>query len=261
MREILKSRKSLVCAAATVLLTLPAVPAAAAPPGGPDAEAISALRKMTDHVSRLPRFSVRAEGAIEVVLVSGQKLQFDVDSALTVERPNKLRATRKGEISDLVLCYDGSNVTFFDPAQRAYAVEAAPKNIERMLDVAREELDLVAPAADLIYADAFNRMTEGMTAGFVVSRSAMVHGQSSTHLAFRKPGVDVQIWIANAGPPLPLKYALTTTDVAGNPEYTLVFSDWNMSPQIGENTFRFTPPAGAKRIGFVRAGAAPASSK
>jgi hypothetical protein len=251
----------LACVVAAAVLCLSAPSLGAEPPSGPDPGAIATLRKMTDHVAGLQRFSVQGHGALEVVLTSGQKIQFDHDVALVLERPNRLRATRKGEVADQIFYYDGKTLTLYSTEQQVYAVEAAPATLEGMLDFSRDRLDIVAPAGDLVYANAFDRLTQDMTAGFVVSRAAWLYGRSCTHLAFSKPGIDIQIWIDNGAQPLPVKYVLTTTDLISAPQYVLTLSDWNTSPQIDANTFRFAPPAGAKRIEFVPADVVPAPAK
>lgn len=225
-----------------------------------DADALALLRRTTDYVGSLKRFSVEGQAVLEVVLSSGQKLQFDHGVKLVVERPNKLRAARRGEIADQVFYYDGESLKLHDEAGKVYAATDAPKTLEDMLDFARDELDIVAPAADLIYADAYEELTADMTSGFVVSENALLAGERSTHLAFRKPGVDIQIWIRNGDQPLPLKYVLTTTDLIANPQFILTLSGWDTNPRITAETFRFDPPPTAKRIDFVRSTASPSGA-
>ena len=248
------TRRVTVATALAILLALavPAAAAAAAPE--PDADALAELRRMTDYMQGLGRFSVQGEGVLEVVLLSGQKIQTDLDVAMTVERPNKLRASRRGEMGDQVFYYDGKTLTLASHEHGVYAVAAAPATLEGMLDFARDQLDIVAPAADLIYRDAFRQLTDGMTAGFVVSRHALLQGQPCTQLAFRKPGVDIQVWVARGERPLPLKYVLTTTDVAASPQYSLTLSAWNTSPAVAPVLFEFLPPPGAKRVDFLASG-------
>jgi hypothetical protein len=258
MRKIGRRAASAIVA---ILIGFPALAAGAEPAAGPDPEATAILRAMTDHLSSLPRFSVNGHGILEVVLTSGQKLQFDNDVTLTLERPNKLVATRRGEVTEQGLWFDGENLSLFSPDKGFYAAATGPKTIDAALDFARDEMDLVAPAGDLLYTDAFASLIADTTAGFVVSKRAWIGGQSCSHLAFRKPGVDFQIWIANGAQPWPLKYVLTTTDMPASPQYTVTLSDWNMAPRIDPGTFTFTPPAGAKRIDFVRPGSAPAPAQ
>lgn len=219
----------------------------------PEAAALAKLRATTDYLASLERFSVDGQAALEVVLTSGQKLQFDNSVALTVERPNKLRAVRKGEVADQVFYYDGNQLTLFNPDSNVYAVESVPGTLDGALDFARDELDIVAPAADLIYADAYADLAADMESGFVVSEKALIGGVACTHLAFRKPGIDIQIWVRNGSEPLPLKYVLTTTDMLANPQFVVTLSGWDTKPRVEADHFRFTPPAGAKKIEFLRA--------
>jgi hypothetical protein len=219
---------------------------------GPEAAALATLRATTNYLASLERFSVDGQAALEVVLTSGQKLQFDSSVALTVERPNKLRATRKGEVADQMFYYDGSQLTLFNADSNVYAVESVPGTLDGALDFARDELDIVAPAADLIYADAYAELVADVESGFVVSERALLDGVSCTHLAFRKPGMDIQIWVRNGSEPLPLKYVLTTTDMLANPQFVVTLSGWDTKPRIEANHFRFKPPPGAKKIEFLR---------
>jgi hypothetical protein len=252
-----KTRGRAVAGVLAALIGLPALALGSESASGPDPEATAILRAMTDHLAGLKRFSVNGHGILEVVLTSGQKLQFDNDVTLIVERPSKLVATRRGEVTEQSLWFDGESLSLFSPAEGFYAAAQGPTTIDAALDFARDELDLIAPAGDLIYSDAYTSLVADMTAGFVVSKKAWIDGQSCSHLAFRKPGVDIQIWIANGERPLPLKYVLSTTDVPANPQFMLTLSDWNTSPRIDKKTFHFTPPAGARRIDFVRSGSGP----
>lgn len=254
MRETTRMKKGTARIVAAVLLGFSAPLLAAEPPKGIDPEAVAVLKKATSYLSGLKTLSVKGHGTLEVVLTTGQKLQFDHDVTLAVQRPDKLRAVRKGEVADQVFVYDGKTLSLYSPEQKFYATKEAPPTLEGMLDFARDKLDIVAPAADLLYAKAFDLLMEDMTAGFVVSRNSWFDGRSCTHVAFRKPGVDVQLWVDNGEKPLVTKYALTTTDMAASPQYVLVLSGWETNPAIDANLFRFVPPKDASRIDFVAAG-------
>ena len=251
MRETKRMRREIAGAVAAVLLGLTAPLAAAEPSKGLDPEAVAVLKKATTYLAGLQTLSVKGHGMLEVVLTTGQKLQFDHDNTLALQRPDKLRAVRKGEVADQVFVYDGKTLSLYSPEQKFYATKEAPPTLEGMLDFARDTLDIVAPAADFLYGKAFDLLMEDMTAGFVVSRSAWFDGRSCTHVAFRKPGVDVQLWVDNGEKPLVRKYVLTTTDMAASPQYILVLSGWETNPKIDGNVFQFVPPKGATRIDFL----------
>jgi hypothetical protein len=60
-----------------------------------------------------------------------------------------------------------------------------------MFEFARTKLDIVAPASDLLYKNAYEILMNGVTDGFVVGK-AVIEGVRCDHLAFRAPHVDLQ---------------------------------------------------------------------
>jgi hypothetical protein len=58
-----------------------------------------------------------------------------------------------------------------------------------MLDFARTRLDIVAPAGDMVYRNAYDILTDGVTGGVVVGK-AVIEGVPCDHLAFRAPQLD-----------------------------------------------------------------------
>jgi hypothetical protein len=221
-----------------------------AQPAGMQPEAEKLLRRMSDYLASLQKFTVSTENTIEAVLTSGQKLQFHGPAAASVWRPNRLRADRKGDILNQEFFYDGKNMTLFNPKENLYATAAAPPTIDAMLDFAREKLDVIAPGAEFLYSNAAERMLKETTSGFVVGPSA-VAGVKSIHLAFRGTEVDWQIWIEDGAKPLPRKFILTSKKVTGEPQFTVLIRNWDVAPKLTDQMFTFTPPKGAKKIEFL----------
>src|SRR6266403_2655710 len=239
---------SIVALAMVVLAGWP--PTGHAQPTGIDPQAEKLLRRMSDYLASRQQFTAKAESTLEVVLTSGQKIQFDSPATLEVSRPNKLRAHRKGDIANQEFFYDGKTLTLYSPRENLYATTAAPPTLDAMLDFAREKLDVIAPGAEILYGNAAERMLKVTTSGFVVGKSA-VEGVKCTHLAFRGAEVDWQIWIEDGDKPLPRKFVLTSKQVAGAPEFTVLMSSWDLTPKLTEREFTFVPPKGAKKIEFL----------
>ncbi len=63
-----------------------------------------------------------------------------------------------------------------------------------MLDFARTKFDIVAPAGDLIFKNAYDILMDGRDRR-LRGRQGVVEGVRCDHLAFRAPHVDWQIWI------------------------------------------------------------------
>lgn len=242
-------------AAALALLLAAALPQPAlAQPEGISPHAQKLLKASTDFLACQRQFSLDTESSIEVVLASGQKIQFDHTASVAVERPNKLRAERTGDLVDQVFYYDGESLTLHNPVGNYYAKIAAPDTLEEMLDFAREKLDIVAPASDLLYRSAYDILMQDVTSGFVVGKG-VVDGARCDHLAFRAPHVDWQIWIEEGDRPLARKLVITTRDKLNAPQFTVVTKNWNLEPKFSAETFSFTPPKCPQEVEFVPKGA------
>jgi len=208
------------------------------------------LRKMSDYMGGLQQFSVQTENTLEVVLKSGEKIQFDNPADLSIRRPNKLRAQRKGDIVNQEFYYDGNTLTLYNPDQKCYATVNAPPTIDETIDFARTALDVFAPGGDLIYKNSYDILTEDVITGSYVGTS-VVWGIKCHHLAFRGNTVDWQIWIEDGNRPLPKKFIVTTKWMTGAPQFSVTIKGWNLSPNLTEDMFAFRVPKGAQKIDFI----------
>ena len=215
--------------AALVVLAVVSPASALAQVNDIEPEAGRLLKRMTDYVGSLPQFGLDTAQSIEVVLVSGQKIQFNSAARMVVQRPNKLFAERVGDVVSQSFFFDGKSLTLFNPDDGYFATVPAPGTIDAMLDFARDSLDVIAPAGDLITTDAYARLMAGTTAGFVVGKST-IDGVRCDHLAFRGYGVDWQIWIEDGARALPRKYVISTVDVVGAPQFEVMMRNWTTSP-------------------------------
>lgn len=234
----------------TVALAVSATPVLAQGPAI-EPEATRLLKRMTDYLGGLEGFSLDTDNMLEDVLVSGQKIQYDFTSEVVIHRPNKMRVERTGDLLNQVFFYDGKTLAIYNPDDSLYARAAAPDNIDDLLVFARDTLDIVPPTGDMVFTNAYELLSAAVTEGVVVGKS-IVGGVTCDHLAFRSPLVDWQIWIADGDEPLPYKYVLTTMDDPAYPQYLVLMSNWNVTPDLDEEIFIFTAPPGATEIEFLR---------
>jgi hypothetical protein len=215
-----------------------------------DQTAVDRLRTSLNYLAGMEVFALEAHASLEVVLLSGQKIQFDSSNRLTVQRPNRLHAERMGDLVKQEFFYDGRRLTLHQIDAGLYATVPAPDTIEGMLDFARDYLDIVAPAGDLLYADAFDILMDGVHTGFSVGQSE-VAGVACEHLAFSAPGTDFQIWIQQGDRPLPRKLVITSRDVVNAPQFSVVLDAWDQTPDLSDELFDFDPPEDAVGIDFM----------
>jgi len=214
-----------------------------------DPAAVQTLKRMTDFMDGLKKFSVTAQIVVEEMHVSGHRVDYDMSATTTVKRPNKMRAVRTGELMNQRFYYDGKTMTAFNPDKKVYATEKAPDTIEKVITFARETAGVLLPAADLIYRNAFPLMTQDLTQATVVGK-AVVGGVRCDHLLFSRPDVDFQVWVSEGKQPFPRKYVVTETATPEKLAITAFLNKWNLAPAVDDAQFKFVPPKGAQAITF-----------
>jgi hypothetical protein len=216
-----------------------------------ESKADQTLRKMSDYLAQLQQFKIKTENMLEIVLTTGQKIQYDNQLEIAIKRPNKLLVTREGEVYDQKFFYDGKMLTQYSKGQNFYATIQAPPTLDEALDFAVETLHIEAPGGDLMYSNAYKILMENVVSGFYVGMS-IVDGVNCHHLAYRNDDVDWQIWIEEGDKPLPKKFVITTKWLTGAPQYTITVKSWDLSPKLKDDYFTFVPPKDAQKIDFIR---------
>jgi hypothetical protein len=214
-------------------------------------QATALLAAMAKHLAGLQSFSVRFRDGYDVVQSSGQKVEFGETRRITLVRPNQLRVEEiaSGGRLDLTL-FDGKNVTVFDGDGNVYATTPQPGTVDDTLVFFVRDLRMRMPLARLLSSRLPTEWPKRVTTVDYVE-SSDIDGLKTHHVAGRTEGVDFQYWITDGPQPLPLRVVLTYVNEPGQPQFWANFSNWNTSPQLAKSTFVFTPPAGARQIGFA----------
>ena len=205
-----------------------------------DNRASEQLAKMSDFLANTRNFQVDGQSSLDVVLESGQKVQYNASSKVDVSRPY-LKSRRVGPFADVLFLYDGQQFVLYDRVRNIYAVTDAPKDFDQALTDARERLDLQAPGADLLYTDVYEGLMEDVTSLEYLGIEAL-DGIRTHHLAARKKEVDWQLWIEDGPTPFPRKYVITTTSLPQAPQFEVVLRNWNSSPTFAKGAFTFQAP-------------------
>jgi hypothetical protein len=226
----------------------------------PDIEpkAAEILQQMCDYLKNLQQFSVKAEVTEDVLLTSGQRVQYGRQVEAWVRRPDRFRAESVGDTDNRLLVYDGKTITLMDRSKNFYTTIAAPPTIDAALEYGIKAFNLRAPLADLIYTKAYEYLTEDVLSGFYVGLSK-VQGVPCHHLAFREKDIDWQIWVEDSQTPVPRKFLITDKTAQGL-QFTALFTKWNTSAQLEDGLFTFVAPEKAEKIDILPA-AAPAPPK
>jgi hypothetical protein len=218
---------------------------------GIDPEADKVLRSMSAYLGGLRAFSVDVDIDNEHIDTNGQKLQLSSFASLVAERPGKLYMYRWGVFADTEFIFNGKVLTLYGKDRNAYLQIDSPGSIDDAIETVRSEIGLDAPGADLLYADPYSGLIDGVQSATYFGM-VYVNGLECHYLAFREAEVDWQLWVQAGDAPFPVKYVITTKWVTGAPQYAVRFYNWNATPAIPSGRFNFNLPGGAKKIESVR---------
>jgi hypothetical protein len=215
--------------------------------GTPAANAKSRFKAMSDYMAAQKAFSFDYDTFLEVVSKENQKLGLASSGAITVNRPDRLRATRRGGFANVEFVYDGKTVALLGRHANAYTQAAAPGTIDQLVDELRDKYHRPVPGADLlmsnVYAQLMPEVVDAKDLG-----SGVIDGVECDHLAFRTKDVDWQIWIAQGSRPYPCRYVITSTKVSGAPQYSVDVRSWKTGAEVASAPFTFQAPANARKL-------------
>lgn len=219
------------------------------------AQADMLLREMAEYVGSAQQFTFHADITFDHVLPSGQKLQFAAAEDVALQRPGRLYVGWSGDLGNRQFWYDGKTVTLYDPSTPFYADEAAPGQLDSMLDELLPKLHFSPPLADLLYSNPYQKVRTDIQYGFDLGTN-QINGRSCRTLAFVAKDIDWQIWI-DVGPQLiPCKLVITYRNLPSQPQFSAVFTDWDFDPRIANPVFTPSLPAGTQKIAFQTVAAA-----
>jgi hypothetical protein len=218
-------------------------------------EADRLLKEMSAYLGSAQQFTFHADISFDHVLPSGQKLQFAAAEDVALQRPGSLYVEWSGDLGDRQFWYDGKSVTLYDPSTPFYASEAAPAELDSMLETLLPRLHFSPPLSDLFFSNPYQKVQGNIQYGFDLG-TAQINGRSCRTLAFVEKDIDWQIWI-DAGPQLtPCKLVITYRSLPSQPQFSALFTDWDFAPRIAAPIFTPQLPPGTEKISFQTVAAA-----
>lgn len=213
-----------------------------------DPTAIAILNRMADNIGALHSVSFRLEASHDV---------YDADAGTLVKRhdyhevslvgPDKMLVNTTGDVGQRGFWYDGKNAYYYFYGENNYGRMPAPPTIIATIDSLHDAFGIDFPAADFIYPTFVDDLV-AQSQKIVFDGRARIGGQDCFHIVARGASQDVQIWVANDGANLPVKYVIRDKAKSQDVEYEGTFSDWRMNPDLPATMFGFMPPPGAKQV-------------
>jgi hypothetical protein len=222
-----------------------AVATAAQPaPAQVDPQAVSALARMSAYLRSIPAFQIGLQTQRDDVDVYGQLITLSGAATYKVRRPDAFFIDLRLPSVARQYVNDGKTMTIFDPSTGYYGKFGALPTIRATLELAVQKYGATVPLEDLFTWSEGDDRAKALTSAHFVGKD-QIAGQAANHYAFRQPGSDWQIWIADGDRPAPLRVIIVDSDDPARPQFQADLS-WNMAPTFGADTFSFTPPPNAR---------------
>jgi hypothetical protein len=247
-------RVALLLTLATPMASCAQAPTANSPATQPaptiDASAITALKQMGATLAAAQSFSFKVNDSMDQFLDNGQRVQLGRHMTVQVRRPDHVAAETIGDAQSSLFFFDGKQVVLFNRLKNSYAIQDAPGTIDAMFDFLATRFGVTAPLSDFLFSDPASavdyRVTSAIDLGLHEEAGHLCH-----HLAFREDGVDFQLWLDNDQKMLPRKVVIDYLLRPGQPQFVAYLDDWNLSADIPDSAFTFTPPPDAARHDLV----------
>jgi hypothetical protein len=222
---------------------------------GLEPRAIDVLKAACASLAAAKTMSFTAVVSYESPSRLGLPLVYSTRSEVTLQRPDKLRVITPGDGPPSEFYYDGKSMTAFAPKENLVAMADAPPTIDAALEVAYHTGAIYFPFSDVIVADPYKDIADGLKIAFYIGQSTVIGGTTTDMVAYVTGDVFVQIWIG-AEDKLPRRvYAIYLNDRA-RLRHVLELSNWELDATVPADAFVPTKAAGASRIAFARPDAA-----
>jgi len=206
------------------------------------------LKRMGAAVAGLDSYRISGDAYVDARLDAGLIIEHASEATLSVRKPDSVRITNKSSEDVKELFFSAGQLTVYTQSKNFYGQTEIPEGVEAALDYATDELGLDAPMLDFVTGEVAERLLAEAT-NVEYFGTSLIRGKVYEHVVIRTPEIDIQLWIAAEGLPLPGKMALSAKWDSGSPR-TVVFMEWDADPDIPSGALAFEPPVGAVRISF-----------
>ena len=213
--------------------------------------ALELLQAMSRRLASARTMRFTAVTTYESPSLLGPALAYTTTSDVFVRRPDKLAVITRGDGPASEFYYDGRTMMAYDPAENLVAVAGAPPTIDAALEAAHASSATYFPFTDVIVADPYRDLAEGLRHAFEIGQSRVVGGTTTDMVAIADDRMFAQLWIGTDDH-LPRRIRAVYLDDPARLWHQVDFSDWKLDGRISDETFTSARAAAAPRMEFAR---------
>ncbi len=215
-----------------------------------DVDARALLEQMSAEIAGLESFVLEGDAYADARLEAGHIIEHSSHVTLRLRRnPAGIRVTnRTAEARKEVVFNDGA-LSVFTSDGNYYARTEIRNSVDTFFEYAVERAGVEVPLLDFISTNVADHMLEDADEVRYLEKS-LIRDKVYHHIGIRSAEIDVQVWVAAEGPPLPGKLSITSKWEGGAPRF-VAFFEWDTAPEFPDDLFDFTPPDDAVEIDFL----------
>ncbi len=216
-------------------------------------KALDILKAACNRLAAARTMSFTAVVSYESPSRLGTPLIYTTKSEVTLQRPDKLRVITPGDGPASEFYYDGKKMTAFSPAENLVAVADAPSTIDAMLEAAYKQTAIYYPFTDVIVADPYKDIADGLILAFYIGQSNVFCGTTTDMVAYANNDVFVQAWIGTEDK-LPRRVRAVYRADPARLRHQMELSNWQLDLPVPADAFASKSAGTAKPIAFAHPG-------
>jgi len=233
------------------------------------------MQGLSKYYASLKSFQVDVVLSI-VVDAGGKKKEITSRYAVSMRKPDRAAMILTEGDRGISMVSDGEKLYTYFPRTKTYTVKEAPKSLDELVKMDDASgLMLGGTSAGLSpgammsrdpYKAAMADVTKGAYLGLVQEGGKRYH-----RMKFSQKDYDWEAWVAAGDEPLVWKVApdlsrMLAEAVKADPnigkiEMAITFENWAPNADLPDETFKFTPPAGARELDLAALAPPPAGPK
>lgn len=227
-------------------------PAVAPPAIELEPRALGILKGSCDTLAAARTVSFNAVVAEENPSRLGPPLLYSSRYQVVLQRPDKLRILSPGDGPATGFYYDGKSMAAFAPKENYIARSDAPPTIDAALDQAFRKAQIYYPFMDLLDAEPYKNVLNGLRVAFYIGESESVGGVRTYMVAYANDHAFVQAWIG-VDDKLPRRMRAIYREDPAKLRHEMDISDWKLGAPVEAGTFALPAATGkALPIPFER---------
>jgi len=217
-----------------------------------DSLAVEILDSMSNMIGELETCTFRFSVEYDILDDNYGAITHSDAGTMYLKGPDKFLVEKKGDKGHKKVFYNGKTFSVYSFDKNNYATIPAPATIIETIDSISQAYGVEFPAADVFYPDFVDDLIE-VSDKMIYLGLTMMGPKECYHIAGVTGEFTYQLWILTEKDSfIPFKLSIVYDKRPGKPRYSALFYDWKLNPELDDNMFEFTPPAGAEKITILK---------